>query len=195
MQPVELHIRSMSRKWGSCSTRGRVTLNSELMTAPADLRREVIVEELLHLKVPNHGPLFKALKRAYLVKTASAEWVRNTGNFRCPMLLRAVACASRYGQGSSRLRDRVLRACTISCPVTAWCLTPAAAATRALPGPADSPEPAGPGTAGRPAGARRWARRRFLIGGRAHSALVSRHRWGALVDYGAVPAFSTSPFP
>ena len=65
-QPKEMHIRPMQRKWGSCSTRGRVTLNSELLTAPVELRREVIVEELLHLKVPNHGKLFRSLKRAYL---------------------------------------------------------------------------------------------------------------------------------
>jgi predicted metal-dependent hydrolase len=64
--PAELHIRPMQRKWGSCSTRGRVTLNSELLSASAELRREVIVEELLHLKVPNHGKLFRSLKRAYL---------------------------------------------------------------------------------------------------------------------------------
>jgi predicted metal-dependent hydrolase len=43
-----------------------VTLNSELLSASAELRRETIVEELLHLKVPNHGKLFRSLKRAYL---------------------------------------------------------------------------------------------------------------------------------
>ena len=56
----------MRRKWGSCSTLGRVTLNEELLSAPVDLRREVIVEELLHLRVPNHGKLFRALKLAYI---------------------------------------------------------------------------------------------------------------------------------
>jgi predicted metal-dependent hydrolase len=68
VQPRELRIRQMRRKWGSCSTEGRVTLNLELLTASADLRREVIVEELLHLQVPNHGKLFRALKRAHLAK-------------------------------------------------------------------------------------------------------------------------------
>ena len=29
---------------------------------------EVIVEELVHLKVPNHGKLFKALVRIYLAE-------------------------------------------------------------------------------------------------------------------------------
>jgi len=32
----------------------------------ADFRAKVIVHELLHLKVPNHGPLFKALLKTYL---------------------------------------------------------------------------------------------------------------------------------
>ncbi len=66
VQPRELHIRPMTRKWGSCSTNGRVTLNAELLRAPAAFRRRVIVEELLHLKVPNHGKLFRSLLRAYL---------------------------------------------------------------------------------------------------------------------------------
>lgn len=38
------------------------------MTAPTKVRKRVIVEELLHLKVPNHGKLFKALLKAYLGK-------------------------------------------------------------------------------------------------------------------------------
>jgi len=64
--PKEIHLRPMSRKWGSCSTNGRVTFNAELLRKPATLRRRVIVEELLHLKVPNHGKLFRSLLRAYL---------------------------------------------------------------------------------------------------------------------------------
>ena len=67
VRPRELHIRLMKRKWGSCSTTGRVTFNLELLRQSDTLRREAIVEELLHLKVPNHGKLFKALKRAYLL--------------------------------------------------------------------------------------------------------------------------------
>lgn len=67
----ELHIRPMSQKWGSCSTSGRVTFNEELLSEPADFRRKVIVHELLHLKVPNHGQLFNALLRAHLQTDAS----------------------------------------------------------------------------------------------------------------------------
>lgn len=68
VQPKEIHIRQMKRKWGSCSSLGRVTFNRELLSKPADFRAEIIVHELLHLKIPNHGPLFKAMLRSYLNK-------------------------------------------------------------------------------------------------------------------------------
>jgi predicted metal-dependent hydrolase len=66
VEPRKIHVRPMSWKWGSCSTAGRLTLDSGLAAEPAEFRREVIVHELVHLKVPNHGPLFRALLRAYL---------------------------------------------------------------------------------------------------------------------------------
>jgi predicted metal-dependent hydrolase len=70
VEPKQVHIRPMSRKWGSCSTNGRLTLDLGLLAQPADFRKQVIVHELLHLRVPNHGRLFKALLRAYLGRRA-----------------------------------------------------------------------------------------------------------------------------
>ncbi len=64
----EVHLRPMTRKWASCSSQGRLTFDVELLRQPASFRREVIVHELLHLKVPNHGKLFRALLRAYLAE-------------------------------------------------------------------------------------------------------------------------------
>ncbi|MCX8155581.1 MAG: M48 family metallopeptidase [Verrucomicrobiae bacterium] len=64
--PKEIWIQPMRRKWASCSSRGRLTFSTELLNQSADFRRQVIVHELLHLKLPNHGKLFKALLRAYL---------------------------------------------------------------------------------------------------------------------------------
>ena len=66
VQPGEIHVRPMTRKWGSCSTNGRVSFSADLLLQHAEFRRRVIVEELLHLRVPNHSKLFKALLRAYL---------------------------------------------------------------------------------------------------------------------------------
>jgi hypothetical protein len=64
--PKEIHIRPMKRKWASCSSSKRLTFNTELLKQPAEFRTEVIVHELLHLKIPNHGLLFRALLQAYL---------------------------------------------------------------------------------------------------------------------------------
>lgn len=66
IEPAEVRLMTMSRKWASCSTRGRVTFASDLLAQPEEFRREVIIHELLHLKVPNHGPLFRALLSAHL---------------------------------------------------------------------------------------------------------------------------------
>lgn len=72
VEPKEVHVRPMKRKWASCSSKGRVTLSEDLLRQPAAFRAEAIVHELLHLRVPNHGPLFKALLRSYLDGTVRA---------------------------------------------------------------------------------------------------------------------------
>lgn len=56
----------MTRKWASCSIKGRITFNSELLRQPRRFQEFVIVHELLHLKIHNHGKLFKSLLKAYL---------------------------------------------------------------------------------------------------------------------------------
>lgn len=65
-----IHIRQMRSKWASISTDGRLTLNSELLGLRPELCDYVIVHELLHLRAPNHGKLWKSLMHAYL-----PEWV------------------------------------------------------------------------------------------------------------------------
>jgi predicted metal-dependent hydrolase len=66
IKPKEIRIRTMKRKWASCSSRGRLTFDATLLRQPARFRAQVIVHELLHLKVPNHGKLFQSLLKAYL---------------------------------------------------------------------------------------------------------------------------------
>jgi hypothetical protein len=64
--PRQIRIQRMKGKWASCSTRGRISFSSELLTQLRRFREFVIVHELLHLKVPNHGKLFKSMMKAYL---------------------------------------------------------------------------------------------------------------------------------
>jgi predicted metal-dependent hydrolase len=61
-----LAVRPMRRKWASCSTAGNLNFNSELLGLDRELGDYVIVHELLHFSVPNHGKLWKSLMRAHL---------------------------------------------------------------------------------------------------------------------------------
>ncbi len=65
VQPREIRLRRMTRKWASCSVEGRLTFNRELLEQPAPVRTMVILHELLHLKIPRHTKLFRALLSAY----------------------------------------------------------------------------------------------------------------------------------
>ena len=56
----------MTRKWGSCSTAGIITLATDLGDQEVGFQDFVIAHELLHLRVPNHGKLFKALLNAHV---------------------------------------------------------------------------------------------------------------------------------
>ncbi len=64
-----IYIRPMRRKWASYSTAGTLSFNDELLTLSPNLIDYVIVHELLHFSVPNHGKLWKSLMRAHL-----GEW-------------------------------------------------------------------------------------------------------------------------
>jgi len=48
------------------STAGRLTLSVEILTLPRPLAEHVVVHELVHLLVPNHGKVFKSFLFAYL---------------------------------------------------------------------------------------------------------------------------------
>ena len=57
----------MKSLWGSCQWRKRlITLNAELARVPRELVEYVVVHELTHLRVHDHGPQFKALMNARL---------------------------------------------------------------------------------------------------------------------------------
>ena len=57
----KVFIRNNLTNWGSCSNRGNISLNMQLMRLPEELRDYVILHELCHLKQLNHGAEFHAL--------------------------------------------------------------------------------------------------------------------------------------
>lgn len=66
VEPTQIRVQKMTRKWASCSTAGWISLSTDLAEEPGPFQDLVIVHELLHLRVPNHGKLFKSLLAAYL---------------------------------------------------------------------------------------------------------------------------------
>lgn len=66
VSPRSIRVQRMTRKWGSCSALGTVTLAADLFRCKEPFQDYVIVHELLHLRVPNHGRLFKALLTAHI---------------------------------------------------------------------------------------------------------------------------------
>jgi predicted metal-dependent hydrolase len=65
-QPRQVVVMKMTRKWGSCSNKGRVCFARGVLALPTKLRDYIVVHELLHLRYPNHGRLFRAVLGATL---------------------------------------------------------------------------------------------------------------------------------
>ena len=59
----------MKRKLGSCSSRGRLSFSNKILDMGENIIKETIIHELLHLKYPNHGKMFKMMLRMYLGET------------------------------------------------------------------------------------------------------------------------------
>lgn len=64
-QPL-LRLRRMRSRWGSCSARGVITLNTFLVEQRPELIDYVIVHELCHLRVFDHSARFYALMDSVL---------------------------------------------------------------------------------------------------------------------------------
>jgi hypothetical protein len=77
VQVVWLGVRPMRNKWASCSTEGHINFNDELLEMDEEVWDYVIVHELLHFTVPNHGKLWKSLMRAHLGDYEAAEAALN----------------------------------------------------------------------------------------------------------------------
>jgi predicted metal-dependent hydrolase len=53
-----LKIRKMKTRWGSCTPRKSINLNSWLVMLPEHLSDYVILHELVHTRIPDHGKRF-----------------------------------------------------------------------------------------------------------------------------------------
>lgn len=62
--PARVFVKEMRSRWGSCSVRCNVNLNSRLLFLQPDLVRHIMLHELCHLAEMNHSPAFYARLRS-----------------------------------------------------------------------------------------------------------------------------------
>ncbi|MFC1951287.1 M48 family metallopeptidase, partial [Chloroflexota bacterium] len=55
-----LYLRKQRTRWGSCSSKNNISLNMKLVLLPDDLIDYVILHELVHTRIKNHGKRFWA---------------------------------------------------------------------------------------------------------------------------------------
>lgn len=58
MPPPKIVIRRMGKRWGSCTETGNILINVELIKTPLDCIEYLIMHELCHLRVHNHGSAY-----------------------------------------------------------------------------------------------------------------------------------------
>jgi hypothetical protein len=64
--PTEFTVRTMKKRWGSCSSKGKIAISYDLIRIDKKFSEYVIVHELCHLKQHNHsGNYYKLLSEVY----------------------------------------------------------------------------------------------------------------------------------
>lgn len=72
INPPEIEIRNMPKRWGSYTPSGRILLNAELVKAPTECIDYVILHELCHVKYRGHDRQFYQL-----LKRVVPDWLRH----------------------------------------------------------------------------------------------------------------------
>ena len=77
---AKISIRDQRSRWGSCSTRGSITLNWRLLLMPPAVRDYVLWHELMHLKRADHSPAFwKLVEQVCPDYREARRWLRVHG--------------------------------------------------------------------------------------------------------------------
>lgn len=58
LEPKGVSVRNQRSRWGSCSSKGRISLNWRLVQTPEFVRDYIIIHELMHMRELNHSDRF-----------------------------------------------------------------------------------------------------------------------------------------
>lgn len=67
VKPEKIFLKDMKKRWAFIKGKN-IYFNSLLFSKDRNFQRAVIIHELIHMNVPNHGKLFKTLFLAYCPK-------------------------------------------------------------------------------------------------------------------------------
>lgn len=73
VNPKDIRIVDIEGKWGTCTSDGIVSFAKELLDQDSEFQDYVIVHELTHLKVQNHGKVFNSLVASHIPNFKSFE--------------------------------------------------------------------------------------------------------------------------
>ena len=81
VEPAIIRVKQQKRRWGSCSAKGALNFNWQLILAPPEILDYVVVHELCHLIVLNHSPRFWGHLQGILSDyDARRAWLRRNGH-------------------------------------------------------------------------------------------------------------------
>ena len=66
VSPAQIRVQKMRSKWASCSPGKWISFSEDLLAQKRAFQTYAIVHELLHLRIPNHGKLFKSLMTIFV---------------------------------------------------------------------------------------------------------------------------------
>lgn len=78
---TRLFIRSQRTKWGTCSSKGNISLNWRLIMCPPKIVRYLVVHELCHTVHMNHSKAYWQLVKSHYPQVELAnKWLKTEGN-------------------------------------------------------------------------------------------------------------------
>jgi predicted metal-dependent hydrolase len=73
LHPSKVSFRNQKTRWGSCTSRGHISLNWKLIACPLFVIDAILVHELSHLRHMNHSPQFWGLVESVIPEYKKAD--------------------------------------------------------------------------------------------------------------------------